>query len=211
MAKQAVIFDVDGVIIFSEREYQKRRKRFFKQNGLLVDQATNDLFVGSNAKDMFLYLVPDDESRRQELMQAYSWWQKADQSIDYQKIFNPDIPDTLERLASKDLRLAIASSGPLRHIEMVLRTNHIDTYFEQIVSGEMFAHSKPNPEIYQHSVAELGLAPEKCLVVEDSEIGIEAAVRADLDVAALKSKDFVIDQSQATYRIDSTKELLQLI
>ncbi len=209
--KQAVIFDVDGVIVFSEKAYQKRRRRFFKEHGLIVDQATNDLFVGSNAKDMFQYLVPDDVKKRANLQAIYTDWIKRDHSIDFQAILNPDIPDTLEMLSKKGLRLAIASSGMFANIEHILRTNHIDTYFEQIISGEMFAHSKPNPEIYQHSVAKLGLAPEECLVVEDSEIGIEAAVRADLDVAALKSKDFVIDQSQATYRIDSTKDILGLI
>ncbi|HIY57744.1 MAG TPA: HAD family phosphatase [Candidatus Tetragenococcus pullicola] len=209
--KQAVIFDVDGVIVFSERAYQKRRRRFFEQEGIVIDQKTNDLFVGSNAKDMLNYLVPDDDNKRSRLTQAYMDFQKTDTSIDYKKIFNPDIPETLEKLAKKGIRLAIASSGPLTHIEMILETNQIRDYFEQIISGEMFEHSKPNPEIYHHSVTKLGISPKECLVIEDSKIGIEAAVRADLEVAALKSHQFKIDQSEATYQIDSTKDILKLV
>lgn len=209
--KQAVIFDVDGVIVFSERVYQERRRAFFEQYGIIIDQETNDSFVGSNMKDMFQYLIPDDEKMRTELMKKYSNNRDNNSEIDYRELFNPDIPEILENLAQKDIRLAIASSGPLVGIEHILKVNQIDHYFEQIVSGEMFEHSKPNPEIYNHSVENLGVNPQKCLVIEDSKIGIEAAVRADLDVAALKSHQFEIDQSEATYQIHSVKEVLNLI
>ncbi|MDN6344539.1 MAG: HAD family phosphatase, partial [Tetragenococcus koreensis] len=60
-------------------------------------------------------------------------------------------------------------------------------------------------------VSKLDLQPSDCLVIEDSAFGIEAARRANLSVAALKSQQFAIDQSQATYQIESTKQLLDLI
>lgn len=114
----------------------------------------------------------------------------------------------LEKLSR---RLVIAALGMFASIEYILRTNHIDIYFEQIISDEKFVHSKTNPEIYQHSIAELGLASEKSLVKKGTEVGSEVTVQADLGEVALKSECFVIDKSQVTYWIDSTKEILGLI
>ncbi|GMA53467.1 hypothetical protein GCM10025857_48240 [Alicyclobacillus contaminans] len=59
--RKAVIFDVDGVIVFSEKAYQQRRAHFFEKIGLPVSKKTQEQFVGSNAQDMFEYLVPNDE------------------------------------------------------------------------------------------------------------------------------------------------------
>ncbi|GEQ48742.1 HAD family hydrolase [Tetragenococcus koreensis] len=208
--KKAVIFDVDGVIVFSEKAYQKRRAIFFEKNGLPVSQEVQEHFVGSNAFDMFEQLIPADIKKREELLQAYQEFRRQ-YPINYQEMFNPDILSTLDGLVKKGIRLAVASSGPLENIYRILEVNQIKNYFELITSGEMFARSKPNPEIYQYTVSKLDLQPSDCLVIEDSAFGIEAARRANLSVAALKSQQFAIDQSQATYQIESTKQLLDLI
>lgn len=208
--RKAVIFDVDGVIVFSEKVYQKRRALFFEKNGLTVPKKVQEYFVGSNAQDMFEKLIPDDIKKRKELLQAYKEF-RHQYPIDYQEMFNPDILPTLDGLVNKGLRLAVASSGPLENIYRILEANQIKEYFELITSGEMFARSKPNPEIYQYTVSQLELQPSECLVIEDSAFGIEAARRANLSVAALKSHQFAIDQSQATYQIQSAKQLLDLI
>jgi len=208
--RKAVIFDVDGVIVFSEKVYQQRRALFFEKNGLSVPQKIQERFVGSNAQDMFEQLIPDDRKKREELLQAYKEFRQH-YPIDYKEMFNPDILPTLNGLVNRGLRLAVASSGPLKNIYRILEVNQIKDYFELVTSGEMFARSKPNPEIYQYTVSHLELQPSECLVIEDSALGIEAARRANLSVAALKSHQFVIDQSQATYHIDSTKQLLTLV
>ncbi|GMA48084.1 HAD family hydrolase [Tetragenococcus muriaticus] len=208
--RKAVIFDVDGVIVFSEKAYQKRRAHFFEKIGLPVSKKMQEQFVGSNAQDMFEYLVPNDEKKREKLLQAYKAF-RGQYSLDYKEMFNSDVSPTLEKLANKNVRMAVASSGPLENIYQILEANRIKEYFELITSGEMFARSKPNPEIYQYTTEQLHLLPSDCLVVEDSKIGIEAARRANLPVAALKSHQFNIDQSQATYQIESTSQLLDLI
>ncbi|GMA09149.1 haloacid dehalogenase [Tetragenococcus halophilus subsp. flandriensis] len=208
--RKAVIFDVDGVIVFSEKAYQKRRAAFFEQNNVSVAQEVQDYFVGSNANDMFEQLFPEDIDKRTELLQAYKKFRQH-YPMDYQEMFNPDILPTLDKLANKNIRMAVASSGPLENIYRILEVNQIKEYFELITSGDMFARSKPNPEIYQYTLSRLKLQPSDCLVIEDSTFGIEAARRANLTVAALKSPQFNIDQSQANYQIESPQQLLDLV
>src|SRR5699024_5284173 len=207
--KKAVIFDVDGVIIFSERIYQKRREIFFEKNGLKLSEEEQEYFVGLNARAMFSQLIADSK-KRQKLLTDYADFRDS-YPIDYPKIFNPDLLSTFAALKEKNVRLAVASSGVLKNIHEILKVNQIADYFELVVSGEMFEHSKPHPQIYQHTVSQLGLLPEQCLAVEDSTFGIEAARKANVDVAALKSTQYQINQSQATYQIDSTKKILNLL
>ena len=79
---------------------------------------------------------------------------------------NPGVPETLEELRSLGLRLAVASSSPLSHIEKVLAECGIDGYFEVVESGDELHQSKPNPEIYLLTLDKLGLSADVCCAVE---------------------------------------------
>ena len=82
--------------------------------------------------------------------------------ISYREIMNPGVPETLEELRSLGLRLAVASSSPLSHIEKVLAECGIDGYFEVVESGDELHQSKPNPEIYLLTLDKLGLSADVC-------------------------------------------------
>lgn len=114
------IFDVEGVIIFSEQTVKK--EDFFKEHELIVDQPTNDLFFGVKAKGKFQYLIHDDVKKCKIFQTIYTNCIKLDCSIDYRTIFNLDILGMLKMLSK---RLAIASSGIFTNIDYALRTNYI--------------------------------------------------------------------------------------
>lgn len=200
--KKAVIFDMDGVIVFSESHYRKRRKLFFNNYGIPLTDEFQEKLVGSNSRDMFGMLVEDPE-KRAGLMEQYAAF-RATYPIDYREIFNAEMVPTLEALAKRGTRLAVASSSSLENIRHILAENQILSYFELLVSGDLFQQSKPNPEIYHYTVNRLGLKTEECLVVEDSSIGIAAAVGANLDVLALNN-----DDPQATKCIHSVCDILK--
>ena len=208
--KKAVIFDIDGVILNSEKFYAERREQFFATKGIELSQEVNDLFIGSNPKAMMIYLFPNDPELQEEMRENYAHYSSelVYQTPDY---LNPDVRPLLEELTTRGIRLAIASSGNPQGIKQMLADNQLTDYFEWVVSGEMFEESKPNPEIYQYTVAKLGLNPEECLVVEDSTIGITAAKAAGLEVLALQQTDYVVDQSQANARIASLKNVLDFL
>ena len=96
-------------------------------------------------------------------------------------------------------------------MERVLRENEIREYFEVVVSGNQFKRSKPDPEIYQYTAAQLGVRAEECLAVEDSTIGITAASRAGMKIAAVIDNRYNFDQSLADYHIARVKEVLEVV
>ena len=82
-----------------------------------------------------------------------------------EEIYRPEVTEVLRTLKEKGYRLALASSTQLDLVERVLRENEIREYFEVVVSGSQFKRSKPDPEIYQYTAAQLGVRTEECLAV----------------------------------------------
>ena len=83
----------------------------------------------------------------------------------------------------------------------------IGPYFECVVSGEQFARSKPDPEIYRFVMRQMGMQPDECLVVEDSTYGVQAGYAAGVYIAALRDTRFPFDQSLADFHIESLDEI----
>ena len=100
------------------------------------------------------------------------------------------------------LQLALASSSPMSNIRQVLGECGLMEFFPVIVSGEQFEASKPDPEIYLHTMARLGRRPEECLIVEDSTYGVQAGAAAGGLV-----ERFPFDQSAARFHIGNLSEI----
>jgi beta-phosphoglucomutase-like phosphatase (HAD superfamily) len=130
--KKAVIFDMDGVIVFSESHYRQRRKLFFAQHDIPLTDEFQEKLVGSNSRDMF-----EDVEKRKWLIEQYAEF-RANYPIDYREIFNAEMVRTLEALANQGIRMAVASSSSLETIQMILTENQILSYFELLVSGDKF-------------------------------------------------------------------------
>jgi beta-phosphoglucomutase len=92
----------------------------------------------------------------------------------------PGVRDWLSRLHAAGWRQAIASSGPRLNSETILAVLGLGDTFDIIVGAEDVAHGKPNPEVFLTAAARLGIAPDRCVVVEDAPTGIEAARRGGM-------------------------------
>ena len=125
------------------------------------------------------------------------------QSLDHRSIL-------LESLSER-YKIALASSSSLNTINTALDQVDLRKYFIFIVSGEQFKESKPNPEIYLHTIKELNVNKDEAIIIEDSPKGILAANRAGIKVLALKDDKFGLDQSQADINIDELNDIIKLI
>lgn len=105
-------------------------------------------------------------------------------------------------------RMALASSSSKRTIDKVLSDCKIARLFDAVVSGEEFRQSKPNPEIYLHTLERLGLCADDCCCVEDSVPGITAGKAAGLTVIAKREERFGFNQDGADAIIDQISDLL---
>lgn len=108
------------------------------------------------------------------------------------------------------MRLALASSSSHRNIARVLADCGLGGFFEVVTSGEQFHESKPNPEIYLHTLESLGLSAIDCCCVEDSLPGIAAGRVAGLTVIAKREERFGFTQDAADAIIDSIPDVLDL-
>src|SRR5699024_12770944 len=97
---------------------------------------------------------------------------------------SPQVRPLLARLRAMGLQIALASSSALVNIRRVLTECELTEAFDVVVSGEAFTRSKPDPEIYQYTMAQLGRTPAECLIVEDSTYDVQAGPAAGGLVAA---------------------------
>ena len=209
---KAVIFDMDGVIIDSEGVYLEYQLEFAKKKNPNVKLEDLYPMVGATKQECW-EVVERVVSNGQTWEELRNEFRRRDiySEIDYRSIYRLEVTDTLKQLKEAGFRLALASSTHLELVERVLKENEIRDYFEAVVSGEQFKKSKPDPEIYLYTAEQLKLKPEECLAVEDSTIGITAAHRAGLKIAAVIDTRYGFDQSLADYKLNRVKEVLEAV
>lgn len=209
---QLVIFDMDGVLVDSERVHYERRKRFFQRHQFQLTDQQLDKMVGSNANDIWQALIPADTEKREHWLTIYREDVRAN-LMDYQAICDAQMIQFVQWLHQKAIACALASSAPRLLIEKCLADIGLTQTFDAILSGEEVAYNKPNPDIYLKTIEKFPQIPKRnILVIEDSTIGIEAAKKAGLTVVAKETvftKNVNMDQSQADIRFIQPEELKQ--
>ena len=193
----AVIFDMDGVIVDTEYYYLGETAEFAKELGLNLTQEELNGQVGTSHQ-FFLHMLVDWFERAgkghftgEEALARWDEWAHK-RPRDYQALINPGAVDTIRELPRRGVRVALASSSPM------------------VSSGEQFKESKPEPDIYLHALDLLGLPANRCCCVEDSVPGITAGKRAGLTVIAKREERFGFSQDAADKIIDQLPELLTL-
>ena len=177
---RGVLFDMDGVVIDSERLYTRfwmaaaadlgfpmtlEQALQLRSLGKVPAQAKLDSFFGVGQADYDAV-----RNRRIELMEAWI----SEHGVDEK----PGIRELLAFLAERGIPCAITSSSSVPLIQRHLGKLGLLAGFTALCSGKDVPKGKPAPDIYLHGAAVLGLKPEECLAIEDSPAGIESAFRA---------------------------------
>ena len=184
-ATQAVIFDLDGVLVDSEGLHVDAWKTLFARHGIEVtDQEYRDA-VGMLDADWIAGLF----GRRGQQTDP-AWWQAAKRRV-YRGILAanvrlfPGVDVLVRALHAAGLRLAVASSSWRENIHTVLDAAGLAHCFAVLTGKEDVRRHKPHPEPYLRTARALAVPPAACTVVEDSDIGIEAARRAGMRCIAI--------------------------
>ena len=207
---KAVIFDMDGVLIDSEPLYLRDTLQFLRNHNVHVGYKDLFALVGSDSK-LFWQLIANMWQTPIDAKTVKQLYNEEVEEVNYDTIINAHVKLLLPRLKKQGIKIGLASSSPLDNIECVLNDCHIKQYFDCIKSGEMFAQSKPNPEIYISAMQELGVDASECLAVEDSAIGIQAAKAANMYVVAKEERRFGFHQKAADQIIIDLLQLLDVI
>lgn len=210
---KAVIFDMDGVLIDSEMLYLEDLLKFVRTKNPEVTLEDLVSVVGMTDRDTW-EVVERAVNNGQDwtsIREDYRKQRQIYETIDYRSIFRDEARSLILELKKMGYRLAVASSTKLPLVTRVLTENEIIGYFDQVVSGNMFRRSKPDPEIYCYTAEKLGVDTSECLVVEDSTVGITAASRAGMKIAAVIDDRFGFDRSLADFEIENLGEVLECL
>ena len=181
---QAVVFDLDGVLVESDHIWHEVREGLARErDGNWTDRSEAEM-SGMSSSEWSLYMHevvgladPPDEINDEVVRRMRSRYAKKLPLID-------GAGEAVKRLAGS-FRLAVASSSNRELIEVVLAQAGLDRYFEATVSSEEVARGKPSPDVFVEAARRLSVPPRNCGAVEDSTNGIRAAHAAGMRVVAI--------------------------
>ena len=214
---QAIIFDMDGVIVdteFLEYDLQAQFIESIKEHHRTLTSLESAEVVGKGLSEIpeIVKKLSGSSLPLEEIKQSYfEFFKQLFSTADYRSIFRADIVKIIEFAKQNQIKLAVASSSRLEHIQNILTECGIIRDFDFIVSGEQFERSKPGPTIYRYTLEKLGVQAESAVAIEDSFFGIQAAQAADIPVMADEERRMDIDQSHAEYCGKNMLEILAII
>jgi HAD superfamily hydrolase (TIGR01509 family) len=190
---EAIVFDLDGVLIASEEVWDAVRERYVRARGGRYDGAVQRAMMGMSAPEWSSYLhasasVPDEPEAINRDVVALM--------LEAYRRELPLLPGAVEavRRAAAVFPLALASSSNREIFEAVLVLAGLTGCFRATVSSEEVERGKPAPDVYLEAARRLGVAPDSCAAVEDSHAGIRSAKSAGMRVVAIPNASYPPDE-----------------
>ena len=184
MVIEAVVFDLDGVLIDSEPVWEQVRRQVVAEHGGHWDDDTQDRLMGMSTGEWSRYLSSGLGVRLPPVKVAQVVIGAMAARYREHLPLMPGAVDAVRRMASR-FTLGLASSAPRSLIDTVLDTAALRSFFQAAMSTEEVARGKPAPDIYLAVAGRLGVGPAAAAAVEDSSNGLRSAAAAGLTVIAV--------------------------
>lgn len=180
---KAIIFDLDGVICFTDHYHYLAWKALADEEGIYFDEIINNRLRGvSRMESLNIVLERATKAYTDEEKLAMAEKKNALYRELLKKMTPADLPaevkQTLDTLRARGFLLAIGSSS--KNAPTILERIGLSGYFDAVSDGNNISHSKPDPEVFLKAAEFLGLTPDACAIVEDAVAGIEAGRRAGM-------------------------------
>jgi len=188
----AVVFDMDGVLIDSEKFWELVEMEYlrpFLPSGFSKDKIRKEI-LGRSIFDTFTFLnnqFPEKFNNITSDIFIENYEKIGEQKVYSKTNLLPGVRDFLEYLLSNKTTIAIGSSSPKRWIKQTLIRHELKKYFSVIVSGCQVKKTKPDPEIYNLVAKNLNISADKCIAIEDSKNGVSSAKAAGMFVFAIRN------------------------
>lgn len=211
MKYTAVIFDLDGVICFTDKYHYMAWKALADEEGIYFDEQINNRLRGVSRMES-LEIILERASK------AYTEEEKIAMATKKNDIYKEllvqmspsdlteDVACALKGLKENDVKIAIGSSS--KNARTILNQIGLGDMFDKISDGNNISNSKPDPEVFLKAAEMLGLGSKDCLVVEDAKAGIAAAKAGGFDCAGIGE---AAEDTDTTYPIQKISDLLEIV
>jgi HAD superfamily hydrolase (TIGR01509 family) len=206
---EAVVFDLDGVLVASEELWDEVRETFVRERGGRYDAAAQRAMMGMSSLEWSRYINQElgvDEPPEEISAEVV---RRLIERYDAELPLIPGAREAVERLAGR-FALAVASSSNRPLIDRVLELSGLGPLFRATVSSEEVSRGKPAPDVYLEAAGRLSVEPARCAAVEDSHSGIRSAKAAGMRVLAVPNPSYPPDAAslaQADVVLGSLEEL----
>jgi len=199
---EAVIFDMDGVLVDSEPIHYEIENRLFNQLGITVPDDVHRNYLGTSADFMYADLksrfgLPGTVNELIQFGETFTcdyFWQLQVLNL------NEGVLSLLKELKLAGMKLAVATSSSPEVAKILLDRCEITSYFDAIVTTSEAGKSKPAPHVYLLAAQKIGMVPSNCIVFEDSPNGLSAAKGAGMFCIAMQP-NCALDLSKADFLI----------
>lgn len=211
MKYTAVIFDLDGVICFTDKYHYLAWKALADEEGIYFDEQINNRLRGVSRMES-LEIILERASK------TYTEEEKVAMATKKNEIYkellvqmspadlSEDVAKALKGLKDGGVKIAIGSSS--KNARTILNQIGLGNSFDKISDGNNISNSKPDPEVFLKAAEMLGLNPKDCLVVEDAKAGIAAAKAGGFDCAGIGEAS---EDADTTYPIQKISDLIEIV
>ncbi len=207
---KAIIFDLDGVLVYTDQFHYQAWKRLADRLGIYFDETINNRLRGvSRMESLNIVLERAERPFSPEEKEAFA----AEKNEQYRKLLasmtpedvSPAVKAALTKLKRRGYRLAIGSSS--KNTKFILERVGLTGFFDAVSDGTNISRSKPDPEVFLKAAEYLGEEPGQCAVIEDAFAGIDAAKAAGMRAVGIGD---AAKYERADARIQTFSELLNL-
>jgi HAD superfamily hydrolase (TIGR01509 family) len=208
---QAVIFDMDGVIVDSEPRHERAFLQVLAELGYGDNHGLEfDKYIGRSDRDVWIDFVARHKPAH-SLEALLSM--KRKRVLEILRRDEPlfvGLPELIEKLAAK-YRLAVASGSEPEVVEAVLRFKTLRRFFSVVTTASEVKHGKPAPDIFLRAAQLLGVDPGTCWVIEDSKPGVAAGLAAGMRVIAITNTHPAEELGSATRIVGTYEEIERIL
>ncbi len=176
---KACLFDLDGVIVDTAKYHFKAWKKMANALGFDFSEKENEQLKGVSRMDSLNLILGwggislSEAEKLKWATQKNDWYLGFLQQMDQKEIL-PGALEFIQDLQSKGIKIALGSSS--KNAVLALSKVKMLSYFEAIIDGTKTTRSKPDPQVFQMGAAALDCQPSECIVFEDAESGVAAAI-----------------------------------
>ncbi len=184
---QAVIFDLDGTVLDSEGMWEQVFKEVSQKNGIEKPHGSQWFHVpGLGVEKNWKKIVPD---QNQDLIDSLSK-QARELFNESESPLRDGVEELIEAIKDKGWQTGLATESHWINVENILESLNMALAFDVVTTGDEIFYHKPDPEIFNLTIQKMGLEPQEVIIIEDSVVGVEAAVEAGIEVIGIANEFF---------------------